>query len=114
MEVGSEADCEMGAMARQADPAGSVLVLGVTGSTARHPPMPTGARAMSETTPPRRWRMKLDLQADTIDDMVAELDHIGFRLAVAAHKGESRIRVTSGGYLSGFVLDVDRSESDGE
>lgn len=70
---------------------------------------------MSETTPPRRrWRMRLDLQADTIDDMVAELDHIGFLLSVAAHKGEPQVRVTSGGYLSRFVLDVDRSDSDGE
>lgn len=63
---------------------------------------------MSETTPPRRrWRMKLDLQADTIDDMIGALQHISHRLLEAEYRREPQVRVTSGGYLSRFVLDVD-------
>lgn len=59
------------------------------------------------TVPRRRWRMTLDLQADTLDDMMGELERIAHRLAEAGAKGQSGVCVTSSGYSSGFVLDVD-------
>ncbi len=63
---------------------------------------------MSEKTAPRRrWRMELNLQADTLADMMRELHHIHHRLLEAEYRREPQIRVTSGGKGSGFTLAVD-------
>lgn len=59
------------------------------------------------TVPRRRWRMDLSLDADTLADMMGALQHISHRLLEAEYRREPQVRVTSGGYSSGFTLAVD-------
>lgn len=59
------------------------------------------------TVPRRRWRMDLSLDADTLADMIGALQHISHRLLEAEYRREPQVRVTSGGYSSGFTLAVD-------
>lgn len=59
----------------------------------------------------RRVRMVLDLHADDWDELTAALDGVQVRIAEAKMRGEATVGITSGGYSSGFRLDIDEDES---
>ena len=57
--------------------------------------------------PRRRVVMKLEVGADSWEDLEETLQAILFRLAERKRRSEAALNITSGGYSSGFTLEAD-------
>ena len=61
---------------------------------------------MRDRPPVRRFRLKLDLQADGMEELARVVDGVLYRVYESIDTGRALTKVTSGGVASGFHLEL--------